>query len=350
MYKSKICRIMIKLEIDEKISKLEKYLRDKKSILGFSAGSDSTLLAYILSKVSPDSLLVTIDNNMMPEEFIKYTEKQAKKFNLKHKIINMDFLKDETFLNNGKERCFECRKLMYSNIQKLPEFSQYDYFIEGTNLTDLLENRPGVLVLEEFNMISPLVECNISKKDVFEMIKFLNLEYSPDTTCLATRVKTNQCVTSEKLDKIHEAEKFARSVVNQENIRVRMDDNNATVSVDEPLEILNKNLIIKLRENLQNLGFNKVFLDITGYEKTELKPLTDDNGRYYYKLPYNIDLEKTRENILKRDYLTGTLKYCENLHYDDIIIEENGKISMNPTENFVEKFNQILGCVKRKNI
>lgn len=338
------------MEIKEKIKRLEEYLNDKKCVLGFSAGSDSTLLAYILSKVSPDSLLVTINNNMMPDEFIEYTKKQAQNFKLEHKIINLDFLTNEIFLNNGKERCFECRKLMYSNIQKLPEFNQYDYFIEGTNITDLLENRPGVLVLEEFNMTSPLVECNISKKDVFEMIKFLNLEYSPDTTCLATRVKTNQSVNSDKLEKIHEAEKFVRSVVNQENIRVRIDQNNATVSVDEPLEILDKNLISKLRDNLQKLGFNKVFLDITGYEKTELKASTDDNGRYYYKLPYNINLEKTRENILKRDYLTGSLKYDENLQYDDIIIEDNGKISMNATENFVEKFNQILGCVKRKNI
>ena len=139
-------------------------------------------------------------------------------------------------------------------------------------------------------------------------------------------------------------------ICKQENIRVRLDDNNATVSVDEPLKILDKNLIIQLRENLQDLGFNKAFLDITGYEKTELKASTDDKGRYYYKLPYNIDLEKTRDNILNRDFLTGPLKYDENLHYDDVIIEDNGKISMNPTDNFVEKFNQILGCIKRKNI
>lgn len=340
----------MKLLIETKIKRLEDYLKDKKSILGFSAGSDSTLIAYILSKVSPDSLLVTVNNNMMPQEFIEYTKKQAKEFNLNHIIINLDFLTNQTFLNNGKERCYECRKLMYSTIQNLPEFKEYDYFIEGTNITDLLENRPGVLVLDDFNMISPLVECDITKKEVFEMIKYLNLEYSADTTCLATRVKTNQSVNSEKLNRIYEAEKFVRLNVNQENIRVRIDDNNATISVDEPLEILDKNLISKLRDNLQKLGFSKVFLDITGYEKTELIASIDDNGDYYYQLPYMIDLKKTEENILKRDYLNGTINKDENLHYNDISLHENGKISMNPTDNFVEKFNQILSCVKRKNI
>ena len=62
---------MIKMQLEDKIKRLEDFLRNKKSVLGFSAGSDSTLLAYVLSKVSPDSLLVTVNNNMMPKEFIK---------------------------------------------------------------------------------------------------------------------------------------------------------------------------------------------------------------------------------------------------------------------------------------
>ncbi|RAP51838.1 MAG: hypothetical protein BZ137_09600, partial [Methanosphaera sp. rholeuAM130] len=263
---------------------------------------------------------------------------------------NLDFLAKETFLNNGKERCYECRKLMYSNIQNLPDFNDYDYFLEGTNITDLLENRPGVLVLDDFNMISPLVECNITKKDVFEMIEYLNLEYSADTTCLATRVKTNQNVNLKKLNMIYKAEKFVRSKVEQENIRVRLDDNKATISVDEPLEILDKNLIIELRDNLQGLGFSKVFLDITGYEKTELAYSVDANGNYYYQLPYTIDLKKTEQNLIKKDNLKGIIKKDENLYYDDIIIREDGKISMNPTEDFDEKFYKILCCIKRKNI
>lgn len=338
------------MQIEEKIKRLEDYLRDKKCILAFSAGSDSTLIAYILSKVSPDSLLATINNNMMPNEFIEYTKAQAEIFNLKHEVIELDFLTDQTFINNGKERCYECRKLMYSNIQKLPEFKDYDYFLEGTNITDLLENRPGVLVLENFNMTSPLVECNITKDDVFEMIKYFNLEYSPDTTCLATRVKTNQKVDADKLDKIHEAEKFVRSNVKQENVRVRLDDNNATISVDKPLEILDKTLLARLRDKLQELGFNKVFLDVTGYEKTELVASIDDNEDYYYQLPYTIDLLKTKEKLVDKDYLTGTIKMDENLHYNDIVIHENGRISMNASDDFVEKFYEILGCIKRKNI
>ena len=127
------------MKIEEKIEKLKEYLKDKKSILAFSAGSDSTLIAYILSQVSPNSVLVTIDNNMMPKDFINYTKEKAKELNLKHDVINVNFLKNPEFISNNQKRCYNCRKIMYLEIQELSYFNEYDYFLEGTNLTDLLE-------------------------------------------------------------------------------------------------------------------------------------------------------------------------------------------------------------------
>lgn len=338
------------MTLEEKIENLKTFLKDKKTILGFSAGSDSTLLAYILSEVSPESLLVTIDNNMMPREFINYTKQQAQKIGLKHKIIKLNFLEESTFINNRKERCYECRKQMYANIQKLPEFGQYQLFIEGTNITDLLENRPGVLVKNIYNMTSPLVECDITKKEVYDMIKYFNLEYSHDTTCLATRIKTNQKVNKEKLKLTNDAEDIIKKYVQQDNIRVRYDDQTAIIAIDNPLEILDKNLLSKIRNKLQKLGYKKVFLDITGYEKTKLEASIDSNGNYYYQLPYTINLEKTKNNINKQEKLTKTVTLNKNLTYDDVTIEKNGKISMPPTDDFINKFNTILGSVERKEI
>lgn len=336
------------MKIEDKIKKLKDYLQDKKCILAFSAGSDSTLIAYILSEVSPKSILVTIDNNMMPKEFIAYTKQKANEFNLKHEIIELDFLKDPEFIENNPKRCYNCRKIMYSNIKDLPYFDEYDYFLEGTNLTDLLEDRPGVLVRKMYNMTSPLIECNITKDDVFDMIKYLNLEYSTNTTCLATRVKTNEEVSSEKFEIIDEAEEYVKKYVSQENIRVRFESYTATISVDNPLEILDKNLIKNLRDKLQELGFKKVLLDITGYTKTKLQPTIEDNS-YYYKLPYEIDLETTYENIKENKNLENEAKIENNyITYENITIENNGKISMPKTNQFNDKFNEVLPAVERK--
>lgn len=336
--------------IEHKIEVLEDYLRNRKCVLGFSAGSDSTLLAYFLSKVSPNSLLVTIDNNMMPKEFIEYTKLKADEFNLEHRVIELNFLEDETFINNGHERCYECRKLMYSNIQHLPDFKDYDYFIEGTNITDLLEDRPGVLVREMFNMTSPLVECEITKDEVYEMIKYFNLEYSNDTTCLATRIKSNQKVNPNILELVYKSEKLVKSKIKQNNIRVRFDDYTATISVDNPLELLDETLIRELRNTLKEYGFRKILIDITGYEKTKLEASIDKEGNYYYQLPYTINLEKTREKIIDDKELDKSIEFDEKLVYDDIIIQENGKISMPPTEDFMNKFYKILASVERKEI
>ncbi len=341
---------MIEMSIEDKIEILEDFLRNRKCVLAFSAGSDSTLLAYILSRVSPDSLLVTVNNNMMPKEFVDYTVEKAKEFNLRHKTIELNFLNNQTFIDNGIDRCFECRKLMYGNIQNLPDFEDYDYFIEGTNITDLLENRPGVLVRKMYNMTSPLVECKITKDEVYEMIKYFNLEYSYDTTCLATRVKTDQQVNQKRLDLIYNAEKLVKSKLQQENIRVRFNDYAASVTVDNPLELLDEKLILELRDSLQEYGFKKVFIDVTGYEKTKLEASVDDEGRYYYKLPYTVNLEKTYAKIMNDKELDKSLKYDEKIVYDDMTIEENGKISMLPTEDFVNKLNDILRHIERKSI
>lgn len=336
------------MKIEEKIEKLKEYLKNKKSILAFSAGSDSTLIAYILSQVSPNSVLVTIDNNMMPKDFINYTKEKAKELNLKHDVINVNFLKNPEFISNNQKRCYNCRKIMYLKIQELSYFNEYDYFLEGTNLTDLLEDRPGILVRKTYNMTSPLIECGITKNDVFNMIKYLNLTYSHNTTCLATRVKTNEEVSMEKFKLIDEAETYLKKYIKQENIRVRFDSYTATISIDEPLEVLDKNLIKNIRDKLQELGFKKVLLDITGYMKTKLT-YNIDNNIYFYKLPYNIDLKRTYENIIENTKLGEESKLnSKTINYDDITIEDNGKISMPETNDFIDKFNKILPSIERK--
>ena len=197
-------------------------------------------------------------------------------------------------------------------------------------------------------MTSPLIECGITKNDVFNMIKYLNLTYSHNTTCLATRVKTNEEVSMEKFKLIDEAETYLKKYIKQENIRVRFDSYTATISIDEPLEVLDKNLIKNIRDKLQELGFKKVLLDITGYMKTKLT-YNIDNNIYFYKLPYNIDLKRTYENIIENTKLGEESKLnSKTINYEDITIEDNGKISMPETNDFIDKFNKILPSIERK--
>ncbi len=335
------------MDIIEKIEKLEDFLENKKCILAYSGGSDSTLLAYILSKVSPESILVTIDNNLMPEEFIDYTVNSARKFNLEHIIIEIDFLEDERFLENNSKRCYNCRKLMYLKITELDIFNEYDYFLEGTNLTDLLEDRPGNPIRDMYNMTSPLVECQITKDDVFAILDYLKLDYCKNTTCLATRVKTNERISEEKLEKIDDIETFIKKFIKQDNIRIRTNEDVATIVVDNPIELIDKDSITEIRDYIISKGFNKVYLDLTSYSKNEFKISQEDNLNYY-TLPYNIDLDSTFKKI------------SETLEYDDVVIDNNkitysnvsiyddGRISILKDSDFKKMFFEVLPCIVRR--
>ncbi len=334
------------MSIIDKIGKLEKFLEDKKCVLAYSGGSDSTVLAYILSKVSPESLLVTIDNNLMPRGFIDYTISSASEFNLEHKIIKLNFLEDSEFIENNPSRCYNCRKLMYSNIRQLPEFGDYDYFLEGTNITDLLEDRPGNLIRDMYHMTSPLVECQITKQDVFSMIEYLNLDYYDNTTCLATRVKTNEPISKEKLEKIDDIENYIREFVDQRNIRVRTDKDVATIVLDDPMELVDKDTLIQVRKYISNLGFNKVYLDLTSYSKNEFIISEDDDSNYYI-LPYSINLEDTITKIDDKLGYKPVSRDKDVITYPDVTIHENGRISIIKGSDFNRKFFEILPCVVR---
>ena len=106
------------MKLNEKIDVVKDMLANKKVAIGFSGGADSTLLAYLSSQVSKDTLAITIDNHLLPINFIENTKEIAKTYNIKHEIIDLDFYNEEEFLKNTSERCFNCRDLMYATIKK----------------------------------------------------------------------------------------------------------------------------------------------------------------------------------------------------------------------------------------
>lgn len=100
------------MNLDEKIEKVENTIKNRKIAIAFSGGADSTLLAYLASKVSDKPIAITIDNHIFPTGFIKHCKKTAKEFGIKHKVIDLNFYEHENLLSNKSDRCFVCRDLM----------------------------------------------------------------------------------------------------------------------------------------------------------------------------------------------------------------------------------------------
>ena len=115
------------MNLENKIKIVENILRDKKVAIGFSGGADSTLIAYLSSKVAKDTLAITIDNHLLPTGFVENTKRVAKSFGIKHEIIDINFYEKEYFLLNDSKRCYNCRNLMYSKIEEFALKNGFDF-------------------------------------------------------------------------------------------------------------------------------------------------------------------------------------------------------------------------------
>lgn len=256
-----------------------KYLSLKKEIsrfvedgicIAFSGGVDSSLIlkvaCEIAKKHNKNVYAVTFDTKLHSKSDIAISKKVAKDMGAIHKIIQVDEFENEEFVNNPVDRCYQCKKFLFTKLLEFAKNNNLKYVADGTNADDLNEYRPGLKALKELGVISPLAKCEITKKEVREMAKELNISVAtrPSTPCLATRLPYNTKITPELLEKIEKGEEFIKKL-GFDVIRVRVHDNIARIEIDEEkfLSFLQKkDLIINY---LKELGFVYITLDLEGF-------------------------------------------------------------------------------------
>ena len=209
------------MNLDEKIEKVENTIKNRKIAIAFSGGADSTLLAYLASKVSDKPIAITIDNHIFPTGFIKHCKKTAKEFGIKHKVIDLNFYEHENLLSNKSDRCFVCRDLMYGNIKKYATDNGYESVLDGNNISDLVLDRPGILITYKNNIESPFIHAKLTSKEIHEYLNKHNIPFSRSTTCLGTRLPTNTKMTPENIKQVSASEDFIYEKTNCEIVKVR---------------------------------------------------------------------------------------------------------------------------------
>ncbi|RJP29844.1 MAG: ATP-dependent sacrificial sulfur transferase LarE [Candidatus Omnitrophota bacterium] len=251
-----------------KIKKLEKIIKDMDSaLLAYSGGLDSTFLLKVASKVLGTSLIaVTAKSETYPEYELRSAKKSARKLKVRHIIIKTNELKDPRFSANPKNRCYFCKKELFSLLLKLAKKNNTRFVIDASNLTDKKDYRPGSVAKKELGIRSPLQEAGFTKDDIRSASKMLGLDVwdKPAFACLASRIPYGDYITPKLLKRIEYAESLIRGLGFRQN-RVR--DYGRQCRIEVPLEDLQR--LLKSRDlvigKFKKLGYNYITLDLEGY-------------------------------------------------------------------------------------
>ena len=333
------------MNLENKINIVENILRDKKVAIGFSGGADSTLMAYLASKAAKDTLAITIDNHLLPTGFVENTERVAESFGIRHEIIDINFYDNEYFLLNDSKRCYNCRNLMYSKIEEVAHENGFDFICDGNNISDLVIDRPGILVTYNKGFKTPFITAKLTSKEIHAYLNSNSIPYSRSTTCLATRIPTNTRTTPEKIQRISYCEDYILSNTNCEIVKVRDNGKFGVVEVDNLNEILSDHKFKQVNDELKSQGFRKVALNLSQIDDDEYIALEFHEGSFSYQLPFTINLKNTKKQLDEIERETN-----EKIEVENIIIHENGLIEGHDLENYdiaLDTFMEILSKLRR---
>ena len=265
------------MNLQEKKERLQEILRSYgKVAIAYSSGVDSTFLLKVAHDTLGDNAIaITVKSHLVPAAEMDEAEAFCKRENIHHQFILHDEMSVPGFAENPPNRCYICKRQIFSSIQATVR----DEFVicEGSNKDDEGDYRPGMKAIAELSVKSPLREAGLSKSEIRELSRELNLPTAskPSFACLASRIPYGERITRQKLQLVETAEKFLQDL-GFVQYRVRCRESSPTTALTASIELLpeqfdlfkkNQELII---QTLKNFGFAEVLLDEKGYRTGSL--------------------------------------------------------------------------------
>ncbi|MCX7773542.1 MAG: ATP-dependent sacrificial sulfur transferase LarE [Clostridia bacterium] len=254
-----------------KLEALYTYLKGLKRVcVAFSAGIDSSFLLEAANRALDGNVLAVIaKGSMMPQREVSYARDFCRIRNISLVEIEANEFSVEAFVNNTPDRCYHCKKGIFSQIIDKALQNGFEVVAEGTNSDDTGDYRPGKKALAELGVISPLLACGFSKQEIRENARALGIDIwdKPSAACLATRVPTGERVTPELLKRIELSEQVLKDL-GFKQLRVRAHGVLARIEVssDEIDTICRPDMRHLIAEKLKETGFRYVSVDLDGYK------------------------------------------------------------------------------------
>ncbi len=268
----------------QKITRVREIVQNKRILVAYSGGIDSTLVCILMKEYAKSFLAVCIHSPLSPSQELENAKIFSQLLQFPLRILNLDILDDPNIQKNDPHRCYYCKQRIITELTCIAQREAYDVVVDGTNFSDLSESRAGLRALKESSAKSPLADTGITKSEIIEISRVLDLpsQTIPSQACLASRIPFNLPLTPNILQMVDKAEAFLRKFLSSyEVLRVRVhpvDSGGAYLARIEASSTLfslcqdsyiRDEIVVKMQE----IGFLFTTIDLAGFRSGSMHQL-----------------------------------------------------------------------------
>jgi len=242
----------------------------RRALVGYSGGIDSAFLLWAATRaLGVESVLgVTGVSPSLSAEQREVALAQAAEIGAAHRLIETHEAENADYLANNADRCYHCKNELYSRLLELARAEQFDIVLDGSNLDDTRDIRPGFRAIRELGVASPLLEAGLAKREIRELSRLAGLSEwdRPASPCLSSRVPHGTPITLSLLSRVDRGEAYLKTLVTGA-VRLRTRGEEARIEV-EPSQIsrLSEPAVrSNIERELGRLGYTNVVIDPHGY-------------------------------------------------------------------------------------